>query len=474
MAVAPKGQGAGVSTETSGAALSPQCPATVDAGDVLILHVYWEGTTSAPSPPGDWVLLNPGGAAFVIQSTIGRQWFYGKIAAGTEDGAAIACGAPAVTTQRGARIYSYSGRVSGAIADLIGGITHTSHATDPQGPSVTTPIAGALAVALVAQNDNNTIGAFTGQSGGTWNETVAEYVAALTPGLMLQAQHCTPTSDPGTVSGGTFNTANDPVGVIGFYIRPSATVATASDAGSGSYGITGADATAPYGRNSNGEAGAYSIGGAAAEAASVRSSNAETSSYSVSGAEGAAARGTPSNAELGAYNISGADAAGRAAFGSDADGGSYALTGADAAAQREVPSNAETGAYTLAGADVQDAVSKQAHAESGTYTLSGAAATGKVAVVATGEPGTYEITGTDTTDEVSGPQAIESSADPGSYYIHGAYNYSGVAAEGVSGSAGFSPSMLEKLRRKRQIVVVDDEAEMLQLLLTMQQDEDPF
>lgn len=222
MAVAPKSQGAGVSTETSGAALSPAWPAVVDAGDIGILHVFWEGTTSAPAPPGDWTLLNPGGTAFVIESTIARQWFYGKIAAGTEDGATVACGAPAVTTQRGARIYTFSGRLDGSITALIGGITHTSNANDPQGPSVTTPIAGSLAVALVAQNDNNALAAFAGESGGSWAEMVAEYTVALTPGFSLGCQTCIPTSDPGTVSGGSNNTTNDPCGVIGFYIKPTA------------------------------------------------------------------------------------------------------------------------------------------------------------------------------------------------------------------------------------------------------------
>lgn len=228
MAIAYKSQGAGVATETSGAALSPACPATVDAGDILLLHIFWEGTTTAPSPPGDWTLLS---GPHVIQTTIARHWVYGKIADGTEDGATVACGSPAVTTQRAARIYSFSGRTSGTIAELVKDFTHISNANDPQGPSVTTTKAGALAVALVAQNDNNTIGAFTGQSGGTWAEAVAEFTANLTPGLLLQIQTCTPTGDPGSVSGGSFNTTNDPCGTIGFQILPDASVSVTPDVG---------------------------------------------------------------------------------------------------------------------------------------------------------------------------------------------------------------------------------------------------
>lgn len=216
MAIAYKSAGSGASTETSGAALSPTCPATVDANDILIAHVFWEGTTTAPSTPSNWELLS---GPHVIETTIARHWVYGKIADGSEDGATVDFGNPSVTTQRGARVYSFSGYVAGAITQICDGFTHVSHATDPQGPTVTTPKAGALAIALIGQNDNNAQASFTGESGGDWTEAVAEYTAALTPGLALQIQTCTPTGNPGTVSGGTFNTTNDPVGVIGFYIQ---------------------------------------------------------------------------------------------------------------------------------------------------------------------------------------------------------------------------------------------------------------
>lgn len=220
MAIAYKGSGAGASTETSGAALSPLCPATVDANDILVGFVFWEGTTSAPATPADWTLLD---GPRVIESTIARMWVFGKIAAGTEDAAAVAFGAPAVTTQRAARIHSFSGWVSGTITDNVpaASFAFLSHATDPAMPTVTTTVAGALAVAFVAQNDNNAMGNPTGESGGDWVEAVAEYTVALTPGFTLALETCTPTADPGTVTGGTIATTNDPCGVIGFEIRPS-------------------------------------------------------------------------------------------------------------------------------------------------------------------------------------------------------------------------------------------------------------
>ncbi len=216
MAITYKSQGAGVSTETSGAALSPLCPATVDAGDILIAHVFWESNVTAPSTPGGWDLLF---GPSLIESTVARHWVFGRIADGSEDGAAVAFGSPAVTTQRAARVYSFAGRISGTTTGLIRGFTETSHATDPQMPTVETREKGSLAVACVAQNDNNAFANPTGESGGDWVLAVAEYTAALTPGFSIGICTATPTANPGTISGGTMATMNDPCGVIGFEVR---------------------------------------------------------------------------------------------------------------------------------------------------------------------------------------------------------------------------------------------------------------
>jgi hypothetical protein len=217
MATAYKSAGTAVATETSGGNCNPTCPATVDANDILIAQVYFEGTVTTPSTPSGWTLLD---GPRVVESTIGRMWVFGKIAAGTEDGSAISFGTQAVTTMRGARIYSYSGWVSGTIEDVVVGFAFLSHSTDPQMPSVTTTVVNSLAVAHVIQNDNNALAAATGESGGDWVESVAESVHALTPGMVLQAQHATMASI-GTISGGAVAATNDPSGVIAFEVRPS-------------------------------------------------------------------------------------------------------------------------------------------------------------------------------------------------------------------------------------------------------------
>lgn len=225
MAIAYKSEGAGVSSETTGVSLSPACPAVVDANDILICHVFWEGVVDAPSTPAGWSLL---AGPHIIETTIARHWVFGKLAAGTEDGAAVTFATtPVSVNQRAARIYSFSGYSAGTLADVVpaASFSHQSHATDPAMPTVTTTVAGAMAVALVAQNDNNAFASPTGETGGDWVEAVAEYTVALTPGLSLGIETCTPTADPGTVTGGAMATTNDPCGVIGFEIRPNAPAA---------------------------------------------------------------------------------------------------------------------------------------------------------------------------------------------------------------------------------------------------------
>jgi hypothetical protein len=225
MAIARKGIGAGSSTETSSADLAPVCPAVVDANDILLAQILYLDVTTTPSTPSGWDLV--AGPYDVGTTAVGRMWAYARLADGSEDGDAISFGTAGGTAGRAGRIYSFSGYVSGTITDLIpsGSVSGISHATDPQGPTVLTDVAGALAVALTCQNDNNTEEAIAGMSGGTWADFQSFIDANLgAAGLHIDYQACIPTADPGTVSGGATVAANDPACTIGLQIRPSAPV----------------------------------------------------------------------------------------------------------------------------------------------------------------------------------------------------------------------------------------------------------
>jgi hypothetical protein len=227
MAIFYATSGAGDETATSGAALDPQCPAVVNANDILIAHVSYKGTSFGPLTPAGWTLLF--GPANVGTTVAARHWIFGKIAAGTEDSTNVQFGTAGGTVHRYARIYRFQGWVSGSITGVVPSASFTSipHATDPQGPTVTTTEAGALAVACMTQSDNNVEEAIAGMSGGTWGNYL-NYAPGLGTGAALHFCTATPTADPGTISGGAIVAANDPSGTIGFEIRMTAVVPPAT------------------------------------------------------------------------------------------------------------------------------------------------------------------------------------------------------------------------------------------------------
>lgn len=228
MAVAYKGAGNGSGTETNNAQLALVCPATVAQNDILIAHVIYLNNSTQPTTPEDWTRLYTSsglGAGLGTGTPTGRAYVYGKLAVGNEDGATINFGTAGGTAGRYGRIYSFSGYVSGTITDVVpsDSFADTPSETDPSAPDITTTVTGSLAVALVAQDDNNSIGSFTGESGGNWTEAVAEYTSSTigSQGCMCQLQTATPTANPGTITGGTYNTSNDENSTIVFEIRPN-------------------------------------------------------------------------------------------------------------------------------------------------------------------------------------------------------------------------------------------------------------
>src|SRR5688572_17620335 len=154
MAIAYSSQGAGIATTVSATALQPLCPATVNLNDILIAHLCYRDTSTSFATPGNWTLL--AGPESAGSTPTGRHWIYGKIADGTEDGAAVNFGGTGTTIVRHGRIHSFTGYVSGLITDVVVGINHaagTSTAVPDTG--VTTTVADAMAVGLIYVTDDN-------------------------------------------------------------------------------------------------------------------------------------------------------------------------------------------------------------------------------------------------------------------------------------------------------------------------------
>lgn len=219
MAIAYKSQGTAVATATSAADLNPTCPATVDANDILIAHVWYRDTTTTPSTPSGWTLLN--GPNTLVAS---RSWAFGKIAAGTEDSSAISFGTGGGTALRMAQIFSFSGYVSGTITDDVFGFVFE----EGSGTGITdvdrTLNAGEMGVNLVAIEDDLPAPSFSATTGGvgTWTENVAETVSSLGSDGTIGIQTCTATATGNTFTRG----AADVWGIIGFTIRDQAPAVT--------------------------------------------------------------------------------------------------------------------------------------------------------------------------------------------------------------------------------------------------------
>jgi hypothetical protein len=230
MAIAYGSAGVGAGTENLNAQLAIPCPATVNANDILIAHVIWLDNVSEPVDPAGWTRLYPTsglGAPLGTGTPVGRAYVYGKIANGTEGGTTINFGTTATTVGRFGRIFTFTGYVSGSITDVVplASFSNIASLQNPPMPTVTTTTAGSLAIALVSQDDNNSIAAATGATGGTWAEPslFVEFSNASigAQGAMCQLQICTPTSNPGTVTGGSSATNADKGSTIGFEIRPN-------------------------------------------------------------------------------------------------------------------------------------------------------------------------------------------------------------------------------------------------------------
>ena len=95
--------------------------------------------------------------------------------------------------------------------------------------SVQTLGADRLALNFVAGNDDNALDAFTGMTGGTWAEAIAEYATATGTDGVIGLQTAT-MATAGTIDGGTDGWADaaDSWGVVGFALLPAAAATPAS------------------------------------------------------------------------------------------------------------------------------------------------------------------------------------------------------------------------------------------------------
>ncbi len=211
--------GAGVSRASSGT-LTPAYPTGITSGDLLILHAGGRTSTIVVDDPGaGWELITNGQMG---SSNTAQHYVYGKIADGTESGTLTVSFTNDAAVGKVARIFLFENNNATSVANAVEsvGTSTTGTNTTITDVGVTSTVAKGLAVNFVGVADDNTVDAFTGQTGGTWVEAVAEFQYVATNGMTIQLQKADLTA-AGTIDGGTYvMAASDPWGVLGFVIKP--------------------------------------------------------------------------------------------------------------------------------------------------------------------------------------------------------------------------------------------------------------
>jgi hypothetical protein len=173
------------------------------AGNIIFFHGFMgadsgqDGFTNFVNAQG---LNGTPGAMDVISNAVNRQVFIGRVTADGTVSADMSVGAAG--DDFAARIYEFTGVSTGAsigtVAENVNSELGFAIGTTVTAPDVTTLGANRLALNFVNLRTAQTLGDFTGESGGDWTE-VAEYVATT---MTLQLQTAVLTS-PGTITGGT-------------------------------------------------------------------------------------------------------------------------------------------------------------------------------------------------------------------------------------------------------------------------------
>ena len=211
------------------------------ADRIIILQIFQDGTTAGAvaitsatnikdlaGTSNAWTSI----ATLAVGSpTSGYQRLY--IGRSTGTSAPTASGTNSTSEDLFWRFYEFSGASAGTtLATVIENSTGTTNnslgtGTTVSDASVVTNGADRLALQFVALDAQIAIDAFTGMTGGTWAEAVAEYSTASGTDAAIQLQTAT-MSSAGTIDGGSDTVSSCGWGVIGFALIPAVSVSTVS------------------------------------------------------------------------------------------------------------------------------------------------------------------------------------------------------------------------------------------------------
>jgi len=207
--------GAGVSGTGN---LNPAYPATVHAGDIAWLVVSVRDTSTTPTTPSGFTAANTFGANSV------RGHTYWKRCTGSEGGTTVSVTIGG-TVAKSARIYIIHGAVS-TVTPFEGGGGNTGATAAIAFPAAAPSGDERLAVGFLVVSDDNALVAQTGQAGGTWQESFAEFTFTDGSDGAVQMQHASDVTNGVTLGGGNQTmAAADGWAVRTYFMIPALTVA---------------------------------------------------------------------------------------------------------------------------------------------------------------------------------------------------------------------------------------------------------
>lgn len=200
-------------------------------------------------------------------------------------------------------------------------------------------------------------------------------------------------------------------------------------ADSGSFAVTGTDAGTLLGRKATADSGAFAITGTDAGALVGRLVAADSGSFSITGTDAGALVGRRLAADSGAVAITGTDASVSKGYGLVADPGSFSISGTDAGALLGRGLTADSGSFAITGTDAGARAARLLTAESGSVSITGTAAGVLRGYPLTADPGSFSISGT-AASTLLGRKLV---ADSGAFVVTG-------TAAALTRTGGATPS----------------------------------
>lgn len=215
---APVFAAAGTGAVSSAPTINIGYPSGIASGHLLITHVRCESAQTISTPTGWTKLFGP------TNTGNANYYLFAKSADGTESGSQAFTASGGTATMSG-RMYRFTGWLNDAT------MANNFEGSATSGPTTSNTIADAgvttagtdrLVCNFVGVDDDNALDAFTGQTGGTWAEAVAEFTTSTGNPDSAYGLQTETLASAGTINGGTdVMAASDPWVVFGLAILPS-------------------------------------------------------------------------------------------------------------------------------------------------------------------------------------------------------------------------------------------------------------